>query len=87
MEGPGYLTKLALKDAVTNGRSGRGNIYVMASGNGYSIDSCGADGYATSIYTITVGAVDESLNWPEYSEHCSAQLVSSFGGNETIGVV
>ena len=46
----------ALKLAVSRGRFGYGNVFVFASGNGGSAgDNCNYDGYANSIYTITVG--------------------------------
>lgn len=38
------------------GRKGFGSIYVVASGNGGRFqDNCNYDGYANSIYTVTVG--------------------------------
>ena len=40
----------------SSGRYGYGNIYVFASGNGGQMhDNCNFDGYANSIYTLTVG--------------------------------
>jgi len=45
----------ALKLAVSRGRFGYGNVFVFASGNGGSVDNCNYDGYANSVYTITVG--------------------------------
>lgn len=39
------------------GRHGFGSIFVVASGNGgQNNDNCNYDGYANSIYTITIGA-------------------------------
>lgn len=56
MDGPGDLTRGAILEGVINGRSGKGSIYVMASGNGgFFQDICTVDGYANSIYTISVG--------------------------------
>ena len=40
---------------VMTGRHGYGSIYVVASGNGGRIDNCNYDGYANSIYTLTIG--------------------------------
>ena len=38
------------------GRGGLGSIYVVASGNGGSYkDNCNFDGYANSIFTVTIG--------------------------------
>lgn len=45
-----------MEEAVNYGRNGYGNIFVVASGNGgLSGDNCNFDGYATSIYTVTIG--------------------------------
>ena len=42
--------------SVEYGRGGYGSIFVVASGNGGSnYDNCNFDGYANSIYTITIG--------------------------------
>ncbi len=44
---------------INKGRYGYGNIYVFASGNGgQRNDNCNFDGYANSIYTLTVGKED-----------------------------
>lgn len=40
---------------VMTGRHGYGSIYVVASGNGGQKDNCNYDGYANSVYTLTVG--------------------------------
>ena len=46
----------ALQMGTSDGRYGYGNIYVFASGNGGQMnDNCNFDGYANSIYTLTVG--------------------------------
>jgi hypothetical protein len=63
------------------GRNGKGNIYVWAAGNGGSDDSCVADGYITSIYTIGVGAADDFGNSARYDEQCSAKMVVTFNAN------
>ena len=38
------------------GRDGKGSIYTFAAGNGGPGDTCAADGYTNSIYTISVGS-------------------------------
>lgn len=90
MDAPGVLIRRALLNAVQNGRSGLGSIYVFASGNGAaSDDNCNFDGYTNSIYSITVGAVDRNGDHPFYSEKCSASLVvtySSGGGDAIVSV-
>ena len=46
----------ALTLSVSKGRYGYGNVFVFASGNGGSMnDNCNYDGYANSVYTVTVG--------------------------------
>ena len=64
------------------GRDGKGNIYVWAAGNGgYRDDSCVADGYITSIYTIGVGAANNIGHPARYDEQCSAKMVVTFNDN------
>ncbi|WAR04967.1 PCSK7-like protein, partial [Mya arenaria] len=45
-----------MKKGIDFGRHGYGSIYVVASGNGgYEGDNCNYDGYANSLYTVTIG--------------------------------
>ncbi|VEL07168.1 unnamed protein product [Protopolystoma xenopodis] len=61
------------------GRQGRGNIYVWASGNGGQAgDSCACDGYSSSLFTISVSAVSELNHRPWYLEPCSSTLTSTY---------
>ena len=78
LSGPGPLTQAALEDGVTNGRGGRGNIYVWAAGNGlqYS-DNVNYDGYANSRFTVAVGAVDYNGVQAYYSEPGAALFVTA----------
>ncbi|XP_015126082.1 neuroendocrine convertase 1 [Diachasma alloeum] len=79
LEGPGRLATEALERGATEGRSGRGNIYVWASGNGGSKqDDCGCDGYVGSIYTIAVGSASQTGKFPWYGERCPATLVTTY---------
>ncbi len=78
---------LAFIDAVENGRDGLGNIYVWAAGNGRSAnDNVNYDSYASSIYTIAVGAHGDNgvVSW--YSEPGASMLISapSNGGQRGI---
>jgi kexin len=87
MQAPGILIEKAMVNAVQKGRGGKGNIYVFAAGNGAaSGDNCNFDGYTNSIYSITVGAIDQNNDHPYYSEACSAQLVVTYssGGGDAI---
>ena len=60
VEGPGKLASEALEKGVTEGRQGKGIIYVWASGNGGSNnDDCNCDGYTSSIYTLSVSSASQ----------------------------
>uniref|UniRef100_A0A1I8IFK7 Peptidase_S8 domain-containing protein n=1 Tax=Macrostomum lignano TaxID=282301 RepID=A0A1I8IFK7_9PLAT len=79
VEGPGYLVLKALRDGAERGRQGRGSIFVWASGNGGSAgDNCNTDGYANSIFTLTVGSVSEFGVSPWYSETCPCILAVTY---------
>lgn len=67
LEKPGTLARDAILRGITEGRDGKGSIYVWASGNGGSrSDNCNCDGYAASIYTITVGSCSQHGTLPWY---------------------
>lgn len=88
MEAPGILIKRAMLNGVQNGRSGKGSVFVFASGNGAVYeDNCNFDGYTNSIYSITVGAVDRKGLHPYYSEKCSAQLVVTYSSGSGDAIV
>lgn len=88
-----FLPRLALTSAILQsllsriefflqGRRGLGSIYVWAVGNGRSNgDSCATDGYASSIYTIAVGAVNQWGQRAYYDEACSARMGVTFNHN------
>uniref|UniRef100_A0A9J7YNS4 Proprotein convertase subtilisin/kexin type 7 n=1 Tax=Cyprinus carpio carpio TaxID=630221 RepID=A0A9J7YNS4_CYPCA len=79
VDGPHPLGKAALQHGVIAGRRGFGSIFVVASGNGGQYeDDCNYDGYANSIYTVTVGAVDENGRRPFYAEECASMLAVTF---------
>ena len=60
------------------GRDGKGSIFVWANGNGGLFDDCAADGYASSIYTISVGAIGVDGNPSPFDEPCSAKMVVTY---------
>ncbi|VDL87122.1 unnamed protein product, partial [Schistocephalus solidus] len=67
-----------------------GNVFVWASGNGGRRgDSCAADGYASSIYTLSVSSVSEKDTKPWYLEKCASTMVSTYssGGPSERGIV
>ncbi len=83
----GPLTEAAFINGVTNGRGGRGIVYVWAGGNGrQSNDNANYDGYASSRYTIAVGATGSNGVVSYYSESGASLLVnapSSYSGGGT----
>jgi subtilisin-like proprotein convertase family protein len=88
LEAPGPLAASALLDGVTNGRGGLGVIYVWPAGNGAALgDNCNYDGYAASPYTLTVAAHGASGGVTDYSEPCSATLVSAPSSSGDEGIV
>ncbi|KAL6263420.1 hypothetical protein P5V15_006211 [Pogonomyrmex californicus] len=79
LEAPGRLAIEALERGVMEGREGKGNIYVWASGNGGSkSDDCGCDGYVGSIYTVAVGSASQTGRFPWYGERCPATLATTY---------
>ncbi|KAJ1190028.1 hypothetical protein NDU88_006768 [Pleurodeles waltl] len=85
VDGPHHLGKIALQQGVIAGRRGFGSIFVVASGNGGQYkDNCNYDGYANSIYTVTIGAVDEEGNMPFYAEECASMLAVTFSSGDKL---
>ncbi|XP_012268604.2 neuroendocrine convertase 1-like [Athalia rosae] len=79
LEAPGRLASEALRKGITQGRDGKGSIYVWASGNGGSrADDCGCDGYVGSIYTVAVGSASQTGRFPWYGERCPATLATTY---------
>ncbi|XP_072311019.1 proprotein convertase subtilisin/kexin type 7 [Eucyclogobius newberryi] len=84
VDGPHPLGKASLQHGVIAGRRGFGSIFVVASGNGGQYnDNCNYDGYANSIYTITIGAIDEKGSMPFYAEECASMLAVTFSSGAT----
>ena len=53
-----------MKHGIDFGRGGYGSIYVVASGNGgHEGDNCNYDGYANSLYTVTIGRCVRSCTY------------------------
>lgn len=77
MDAPGRLVRetFARFAGEGRGRSGKGLIYVWASGNGRDdTDSCAYDGYAGNPYVNAIGAVDINGRQSWYSEGCANLL-------------
>ncbi|XP_057209508.1 furin (paired basic amino acid cleaving enzyme) a [Triplophysa rosa] len=79
VDGPAKMAKEAFLRGVTEGRGGRGSIFVWASGNGgRERDSCNCDGYTNSIYTLSISSSTQNGNVPWYSEACSSTLATTY---------
>ncbi|XP_050531302.1 neuroendocrine convertase 2 [Daktulosphaira vitifoliae] len=78
VDGPRNATMRAIVRGVNEGRRGKGNIYVWASGDGGEADDCNCDGYAASMWTISINsAINDGQN-AHYDESCSSTLASTF---------
>ena len=64
--------------AFSQGRQGMGNIYTFAAGNGGRSDTCAADGYSNSIYTISVGSAASNGEQSSFDEMCSSKMAVTF---------
>ncbi|CAJ0950066.1 unnamed protein product, partial [Mesorhabditis belari] len=78
-DGPGPLAREAFHRGIKSGRNGKGNIFVWASGNGGSRqDSCSADGYTTSIYTLSISSATSDNREPWYLEECPSSIATTY---------
>lgn len=72
------IEKDALIDAVTNGRGGKGTVFVWAAGNGGAADRVDYDPYASSPYTIAIGAISDKAVKSNYSERGSSLFAVTY---------
>ncbi|CAH1954851.1 unnamed protein product, partial [Acanthoscelides obtectus] len=73
-----YSASWGPTDDGKTGRNGLGNIYVWASGDGGEDDDCNCDGYAASMWTVSINsAINDGQN-AHYDESCSSTLASTF---------
>ncbi|MBI5801449.1 MAG: S8 family serine peptidase [Verrucomicrobia bacterium] len=80
---PGPQMSAALANGTANGRGGRGTIFLWAGGNGGEIgDNANYDGYANSIYTIAVGALNDRGQRASYSEPGANVVITAPAGND-----
>ena len=57
---------------------------LFPSGNGGKFeDNCNCDGYATSIFTVSVSSASENGNIPWYSEQCSSTLATTYSSGSS----
>jgi len=84
VDGPGKLATRAFIQGITNGRSGKGSIFVWASGNGgRDHDNCNCDGYTNSIWTLSVSSATENGLIPWYSEACSSTMATTYSSGSS----
>jgi len=73
----------AIKAGVTDGRGGKGIVYVFSSGNEYTASgNTNFEGYLNSRYCMTVGAVGMDLLHSSYSSTGASMFVSAPGGDD-----
>lgn len=77
LEDSGPLVKDALKKGTSEGRKGKGIIYVWAGGNGGDDDNSNCDGYANNRHVIAAAASDFQGKRVSYSEKGANILVNS----------
>jgi hypothetical protein len=83
VDGPGVLARQAFVEGATLGRKGLGSIFVWASGNGGRFgDSCSCDGYANSIYTLSISSTSENSEKPWYLEECTSTLATTYSSGD-----
>ncbi|XP_071784447.1 neuroendocrine convertase 2-like [Asterias amurensis] len=78
VDGPRDLTLEAIANGVNKGRAGKGSIYVWASGDGGPNDDCNCDGYASSMWTVSINSAINDGRTALYDESCSSTLASTF---------
>lgn len=89
VDGPRNATMRAIVKGVNEGRHGKGSIFVWASGDGGEDDDCNCDGYAASMWTISINSAINDGENAHYDESCSSTLASTFsngGRNPETGV-
>ncbi|XP_078364758.1 neuroendocrine convertase 1-like isoform X2 [Oculina patagonica] len=87
MEGPEQLARDQLEEGTKIGRQGKGSIFVFAAGNGgRDYDNCAYNGYANSVFTITISGVSSTGSIPGYAERCSAIMASTYSQDDVGGV-
>ena len=84
---PSNLILNAIETAANTGRAGLGEIIVWAGGNGNgSSDRVDYDPYASSRYTISVGAVGDDNVVADYSEPGASLLICAYSNGGSRGI-
>ncbi len=61
----------------------QGSLYVWASGDGGANDDCNCDGYAASMWTISINSAINDGRTALYDESCSSTLASTFSNGRS----
>lgn len=83
VDGPRNATMRAIVNGVNKGRHGKGSIYVWASGDGGPDDDCNCDGYAASMWTVSINSATNDGQTASYDESCSSTLASTFSNGKS----
>lgn len=83
VDGPRHATMKAIVRGINEGRKGLGSIYVWASGDGGENDDCNCDGYAASMWTISINSAINDGRTALYDESCSSTLASTFSNGRS----
>ena len=80
------VERAALAQGVAEGRGGLGEIYVWAAGNGGLSDRVDYDPYASSRYTIAVGAIGNLNHRADYNELGSSMFAVAHSSGNTLNI-
>ncbi len=87
LRGPGSLTRMAVENAIQNGRGGLGSIFVWSGGNaGCEGDRTDFNGYANSRFGIAVASSQAGGEHSDYSEPGACILVNAPSDDQCSGV-
>ncbi|CAF3337002.1 unnamed protein product [Rotaria socialis] len=83
VDGPRHATMKAIVKGINGGRRGLGSLYVWASGDGGANDDCNCDGYAASMWTISINSAINDGRTALYDESCTSTLASTFSNGRS----
>lgn len=85
LSAPGPLLAAGFEAGLTQGRGGRGTIYVWSAGNGGNeADNANNDGSANHPGTIAVGALTDLGTRADYSEPGACLVISAPSGSDSV---
>ncbi|VDL32218.1 unnamed protein product [Hymenolepis diminuta] len=84
VDGPRNHTMQAIVDGVNKGRGGKGSLFVWASGDGGAVDDCNCDGYAASMWTISINSATNDGQTAIYDESCASTIASTFSNGKSM---